>query len=82
MDHNDYREKVDTEVDEQVEDEETPARAQSALRYKIAKELFDTEDAETRQRLRQENDDQHKALFAAAEQASSPTLPVGPTGMS
>jgi hypothetical protein len=76
MGHDDYKERVDMEFDERVEEEETPAREQMALRCKVAKELFDAEDAETQQRLRQENDAQHNLLLAAAEHAGSQTLPT------
>jgi hypothetical protein len=76
MGHDDYKEKVDMEFDKRVEEEETPAREQMALRCKVAKELFDAEDAETKQRLRQENDVQHDLLLAAAEHARSQTLPA------
>ena len=76
MGHNDYEQRVNLEFDERVEEEATPAKMQMALRCRIAKELFDTEDAETQQRLRQENEDTHNALVAAAEQSSSQPLPT------
>jgi hypothetical protein len=79
MGHDDYKEAVDAEFDEQMEETDTPANERMALRCKIAKDLFDAEDAETQQRLRQENDDQHNKLVVAAEQAASQSLPMLPS---
>jgi hypothetical protein len=79
MGHDDYKEAVDAEFDEQMEETDTPANERMALHCKITKDLFDAEDAETQQRLRQENDDQHNKLVVVAEQAASQSLPMPPS---
>jgi hypothetical protein len=74
MGHKSYKDQVDAEFVEHIEEEDTPTEAHMALRCKIAKDLFDAEDAETQARLRKENEDEHSALVAAAEQAASEPL--------
>ena len=80
MGHADYKEAVDAEFDERMEETDTPASEQIALRCKVAKELFNAEDAETQQRLRQKNNNQHNMLVVAAEQAASQPLPTLSSG--
>jgi hypothetical protein len=75
MGHDNYKKRVDSEFDERVEEEDTPAKLQMALWCTIAKNLFDAADEETQQRLHQENEDQHNALLATAENAGSRPAP-------
>lgn len=75
MGHENYKDAIDAEFDEEVEDNDIPSDAYLNLRCKIAKRTFDGLGAETQALLRKEKDDMHSGLIAAAQEAESQPMP-------
>jgi hypothetical protein len=78
MTHDDYKAKVDEEVERRVREDKIPTSEHLKIRSYVAKKFFLQEDEETKDRLQQENDLAHNKMLAAHKSASSGLPPIEP----